>query len=240
MCSQSHGVDTVAAAASVCGHGLVPWIAELGEVGVAGSRTEDTRGAGRTSWARSALLFVPGAAAVVAIVMAMAQGAVASQFAVASSKMKLGVASLDAGEVTGFVGSDPAVRGGKEGMILLGVGNGTAEKLCLSSLVEIPLVGAVTLTVGAGQNAPVGIGSLTANATDLLTPDGTLTDAELGRDGSTLDENRLLRGPSGSWGLQAGGLKAKDVRITAFNGAASSLRLTGVAIQVRPGKHECF
>lgn len=195
---------------------------------------------GRTSWGRSAILLVPGVAAVGAIVVAMAQGAVAAQFGVADSNMKMGISELNGAQVTGYVGSDATVKAGKEPMVLLGVGSGTAKNLCLSTVIDVPIVGAVSLNVGAGGKVPADIDSLTANATELITPDGILNDAQLGRDGSTLNQNRLLRGPEGSWGLQAGSLAAKDVRLTAFNGGAAQLRLSGLTIQVKPGKHECF
>lgn len=195
---------------------------------------------GRTSLGKSALLFVPGMVVVAGILVAMSQGALAAQLGVANSNMKMGIERLDGAHVTGYVGTDRAVKGGKEAMVLLGVGEGKAKNLCLSTVVDVPIAGAVTLQVGAGGKSPAGIDSLTANATELLTPNGVLNDAELGRDGASLDKNRLLRGPSGSWGLQAGALSAQDVRMTAFNGAASQLRLTGLSIRVLPGTHECF
>lgn len=207
---------------------------------MAGSSTNVGRPRGRTSLGRSSLLFVPGAAVVGAIVVAMAQGAVAAQFGVADSNMKMGISQLDGADVTGYVGSDPTIHAGKEPMVLLGVGSGKAKNLCLSTVINVPIVGAVSLNVGAGGTTPADIDSLTANATELLTPDGILKSAQLGRDGSTLDENRLIKGPRGSWGLQAGELSARDVRLTAFNGGAAQLRLSGLRIQVKPGKHECF
>lgn len=205
---------------------------------MASQGTPGTRG--RTSFGKSALLLVPGLAAVVGILIGMANGAIAAQFGVADSNMKLGVARLDGSKVTGYVGSDRSVKNGKEAMVLLGVGGGQAKDLCLSAVMDVPIVGPVTLNVNAGSKTPAAIDSLTANATELLTPDGTLSDAELGRDGSTLDKNQLLSGPSGSWGLQAGALSARDVRLTAFNAGAAQLRLSGLSIQVKPGTHECF
>jgi hypothetical protein len=125
-------------------------------------------------------------------------------------------------------------------MLLLGVGSGEAKDLCLSTVLDVPIVGAVSLNVNAGRDTPAGIDSLTANATDLITPNGVLRDAELGRDGSTLDQNDLVSAPRGSWGLQAGALSAENAQLTAFNGGASQLRLSGLSIHVRHGQHECF
>lgn len=204
------------------------------------SSTASRQARGRTSWGRSALLFVPGVAAVAAIVVGMANGAIAAQFGVANSNMKLSIDKLDAAKVQGYVGSDSQIRSGKEGILLLGVGGGTADNLCLSTVVDVPIVGAVSLNVGAGGQQPVGIDSLTANAKELLASTGVLTAAELGRDGSTVDQNSLLKGPGGSWGLQADGLLAEKAKLTATNGAASQLRLTGVSIKVLHGTHECF
>lgn len=195
---------------------------------------------GRTSWKRSAALFVPGAAAVVGITMAMAQGAVAAQFGVASSNMKLSISNLDAKRVTGYVGSKREVRSGREAILLLGVAGGTAKSLCLSTVLDVPIAGQVTLGVSAGKQVPAGIDSLTANAKELLASSGVLTSAELGRDGATLDRNNLQRGPDGSWGLQAGGLQANDAHLTATNAGASQLRLQGLSITLNPGRHECF
>lgn len=204
------------------------------------ARTAGRQARGRTSWGRSAVLFVPGMAAVVAILIGMANGAIAAQFGVANSNMKMGIASLDAQQATGFVGSSSRIRDGKEASLLLGVAGGTAKDLCLSALVELPIIGPVTLNVNAGGGAPAQIDSLTAHAKELLAPRGVLKTAQLGRDGSTVDENNLIKGPAGSWGLQAAGLQVEDAKLTAMNGAAAQLKLEGLAIRVLHGKHECF
>lgn len=202
--------------------------------------TTTSRLRGRTSLGRSSVLLVPGLAAVVAILISMANGGIAANFGVANSNMKMGIASLDAQHTTGFVGSSPQVKDGKAASLLLAVSGGKAKDLCLSTVVELPIIGAVSLNVNAGGGAPADIDSLTAHATELLAPKGVLTTAQLGRDGSTLVENRLIKGPAGSWGLQAGGLSVVNAKLTAFNGAAAQLKLEGLSIQVKHGRHECF
>lgn len=204
------------------------------------STTTSRRLRGRTSLGRTSLLLVPGLGAVVAILIGMANSAIAANFGVANSNMKMGIESLAAEHVTGFVGSSPQVKDGKAASLLLGVGGGKAKGLCLSTVVELPIIGDVSLNVNAGGGAPANIDSLTAHATELLAPKGVLNTAQLGRDGSTLAENQLVKGPGGSWGLQANGLAVENAKLTAFNGAAAQLKLEGLSIQVKHGRHECF
>lgn len=195
---------------------------------------------GRTSLGKSSLLLVPGLAAVVGILIGMANGVIAANFGVADSNMKMSIGVLDGAKITGYVGSRANVKQGEKGMLLLGVAGGKATDLCLSTVLDVPIAGPVSLNVRAGGGAPADIHSLTANATELVADTGVLKSAELGRDGSTLTQNQLVKGGQGSWGLQAGTLSAKNAQLTAFNAGASELALSGLSITVKPGKHECF
>lgn len=195
---------------------------------------------GSTSWKRAAVLIVPGIAAVIAITIGLAKGAIAAQFGAADSNMQLGVARLSTENVNAYVGNDRTVREGKEGLLQLAVTDAKASKLCLSTVVRVPIAGQVSLNVSGGMRTPANVDSLSANAKSLLAAKGKLGAVELGRDGSTLDRNTLVKGPKGSWGLQAAALDGDNVEITATNAGATSLVASGLSINVLPGKRECF
>ncbi|WP_163566591.1 DUF6230 family protein [Fodinicola feengrottensis] len=171
--------------------------------------------------------------------MALAQGAVAASFGAANSDMKASFSSLDGGDITGYASSVPSGSGSRPA-VLLALKNAKGKDLCLSSLQKVPLVGAMSIQVHSGQQEPVAIDGMVANASELITPDGTLTNAQLGRDASTLDQNNLLKGPPGVFGLQASGLRATNVHLSAATVNASTLRLTGLSIKVLPGDHQCY
>ncbi|UGY94478.1 DUF6230 family protein [Streptomyces gobiensis] len=200
-----------------------------------------TAGTGRTHWKRSAVMFVPGVACVGAVVIAIAQGAMAASFAVSGKNFK-----VSADEITGEgISSFPAAVGKKDGkggeaVLLAGIKSGTAKGVCLSMQQKLPLVGEVSLLVKSGDQKPVKGENIVVNADALTSSGGRVTGVEAGRDAATLTKAPGVTGPPGLFGVQADTAVARDVRSTAWATNGGSLTLSKVDIALHRDGTECY
>ncbi|MBT2507943.1 cholesterol esterase [Streptomyces sp. ISL-98] len=195
---------------------------------------------GRTHWRRTAVMFVPGVVAVGAVVIALAQGAMAASFAVSGKNFK-----VSAEEITGQgISSFPSSIGSKDGkghaVLLAGIKSGTAKGVCLSMKQDLPMVGEVSLIVRSGGDKPVKGENLVVNADALTTAGGRVTGVQAGRDASTLDAAPGVNGPPGLFGVQASTAVARNVKSTAWASNGGSLTLDKVEIEISHDGRECY
>ncbi|MFC7303569.1 DUF6230 family protein [Streptomyces monticola] len=195
---------------------------------------------GRTHWKRTAVMLVPGVLAVGAVVIALAQGAMAASFAVSGKNFK-----VSAEEITGQgISSFPSSIGSKDGkghaVLLAGIKSGTAKGVCLSMKQRLPLVGEVSLLVKSGAQRPIRGENLVVNADALTSSGGRVTGVQAGRDASTLDAAPGVSGPEGLFGVQAGTALARDVKSTAWASNGGSLTLDKVEIELSHDGKECY
>ncbi|MER6995529.1 DUF6230 family protein [Streptomyces sp. NPDC000410] len=195
---------------------------------------------GRTHWKRTAVMLVPGVLAVGAVVIALAQGAMAASFAVSGKNFK-----VSAEEITGEgISSFPSSIGTKDGkghaVLLAGIRSGTAKGVCLSMKQDLPMVGEVSLIVRSGSDKPVKGENLVVNADALTSAGGRVTGVQAGRDASTLDAAPGVTGPAGLFGVQASSAVARDVKSTAWASNGGSLTLDKVEIELSHDGTECY
>ncbi len=199
---------------------------------------------GRTRWRRFALAAVPSAAAARALVVLMANGAIAASFAVSGQSFQVSGDSL---EGTGFVqfgsidqslGESPVPHP----VVISAIRHAEITNLCQSVVTSLPLVGDITLRITAGADAtkPVSADNLFIDLTQ-LDGDASFQNIEIGRDASTLD-----KGPAGAQGLQnLFGQQADSVHIdhfqqTALSTNAGTFTLPGLHLAVASGNNPCF
>ncbi|WP_274564085.1 DUF6230 family protein [Streptomyces spiramyceticus] len=185
-------------------------------------------------------MFVPGVVAVGAVVIALAQGAMAASFAVSGKNFK-----VSAEEITGQgISSFPSSIGSKDGkghaVLLAGIKSGTAKGVCLSMKQDLPMVGEVSLIVRSGGDKPVKGENLVVNADALTTAGGRVTGVQAGRDASTLDAAPGVNGPPGLFGVQASTAVARNVKSTAWASNGGSLTLDKVEIEIGHDGRECY
>lgn len=195
---------------------------------------------GRTHWKRAAVMLVPGVACVGAVVIALAQGAMAASFAVSGKNFK-----VSADRITGRgISSFPSSLGGKDGkghaVLLAGIASGTAQGVCLSMKQRLPLVGEVSLIVRSGGERAVKGENLVVDADALTSSGGRVTGVQAGRDASTLTAAPGVSGPQGLFGVQADTAVARDVHSTAWASNGGSLTLDKVEIELSHSGKECY
>ncbi|MEK2474930.1 MULTISPECIES: DUF6230 family protein [Streptomyces] len=195
---------------------------------------------GRTHWKRTAVMLVPSTACVGALVLALAQGAMAASFAVSGKNFK-----VSADEITGQgIASFPSSLGGSDGtghaVLLAGIRTGTAKGVCLSMKQRLPLVGEVSLLVRSGGDRPVRGENIVVDADALTSSGGRVTGVQAGRDAATLTGAPGVDGPRGLFGVQATSALARNVKSTAWASNGGSLTLDKVEIELSHSGKECY
>jgi hypothetical protein len=194
---------------------------------------------GRTSWPRFALAATLSASAACAMVFATATAALPASLALSGPAFRV---SADRLEGTGFVQfaqiGQTAVDGTAAPVAVSGIGSARMTNLCQSTLIATPL-GELTLRVTAGSAAPVTASNLVINLTE-FSGDVTFTGLQLGVDASTVDRVPGVRGTKGSYAQQSDEVVIDGFRATARLTTAGTFRLTGMRMELRTGRQECF
>jgi hypothetical protein len=196
---------------------------------------------GRTSWRRFGVMLGLALAAAVGVVTLQANSVLAAGFAVSGQQFKVSADSLDG---TGFVNYgwvDQQADGKAVPVAVAGIKKATLRNMCQSVLTTLPIIGDVSLKITAGAgDTPVTADNLFIDMTQL---DGNaeFTNIEIGRDASTLDKGPPgAQGLQGLFGQQATAVHITNLRQTAWASYASTFRLAGLRMALKPGKHECF
>ncbi|MEU4231251.1 DUF6230 family protein [Nonomuraea sp. NPDC026600] len=194
---------------------------------------------GRVRWKRFALIFVPVAAMTSLLVGATAQGVIGATFVVSSSTFKLATEELR-GQGFALAGGVVRTKAGRViPVVVTGIRRAVATGLCQSVLIKSPL-GAVTVRITGGLDGnQVNIENLVVDVAAAQSA-ASLTDIELGRDASTLDEVPGVRGPAGTFGGQGSGITLRNTKLSAWAVTAATFRLPDLRLIVLPGVHECF
>ncbi|WP_043267858.1 DUF6230 family protein [Streptomyces sp. CT34] len=203
-------------------------------------RTRELSPEGRTHWKRTAVMLVPGVACVGAVVIALAQGAMAASFAVSGKNFKVSADEITGRGISSFPSSLGSTDGTGHAVLLAGIKSGTAKGVCLSMKQKLPLVGEVSLLVRSGGERPVTGENLVVDADALTSSGGRVTGVQAGRDASTLGGAPGVSGPRGLFGVQASTALARDVRSTAWASNGGSLTLDRVDIELSRTGKECY
>ncbi|MEU4211817.1 DUF6230 family protein [Streptomyces sp. NPDC026206] len=186
----------------------------------------------RRRWGRFWLLLTPALLAAGAVLAATASGALATSVAASGSAFKVSAARVTAGGVSAVPGvyTEPG-DGARHPVIRATVQKAELENLCVSLLVTLP-VGVVTLRAVAGRAEPVRGSGLAVDA-DSVRGKVDFTDV-LARAGG------LLEGRTGGFLATTTSVVVRDGRVTAWQGAGATLRMSDPDVELLMGKHECF
>ncbi|MGQ0632002.1 MAG: DUF6230 family protein [Sporichthyaceae bacterium] len=191
-----------------------------------------------TRWGRGACAAAPAAVAVVAIGMAIAQGALAANFNVADQKFTLNVAELE-GVGLGAVPAAAKPNGSDEaGVLHAGLTSAKLTGLCI--LVNESILGVdYTISIGSGGSQAASGDNLFFDITDLNASPASLRGAVLGVSADDIAVNGTsLEGAPGAFGLDVtrGTVTLRDVRASAYQAqVAGALTLPNLGINVRLG-----
>jgi hypothetical protein len=192
---------------------------------------------GRTRWKRFTVVLVPALVAAVAIVVGMANGAIAASFAVSGSTFKVSADELDGTGFAQYGGIAVDKAGHQIPVAVSAIKSASLSNLCQSVLVPgTP----ISLVIRAGKTNP-------ATATDLLidmtqlSGDATFTNISIGQDASTLTKGGTNGvGQAGGFGQQADSVKIVGLKQVAWSTSAGTFALNGLDLHVSLSGEQCF
>lgn len=202
---------------------------------------------GGTRWRRFAVVMVPSVAATAAIGIGISQGALATSFAVSGQQFKVSADKIEAEGFTQYGALDHTKKGTKP-VTVVGMDEADIYNLCQSVVIPVPGFGDVSMVLGAGGGKePVYAKNIFIDA-DKLSADATFTNIDIG-----VAADSVTKGPGvnpkdqpgknylpGSFAQQAESAVLKDVEQRAWATSAATFRLSGLHMDVKKGKHECF
>ncbi|GAA1899850.1 DUF6230 family protein [Streptomyces sodiiphilus] len=205
----------------------------------------ESQARGGTRWKRFGLVMVPSVAATAAIGVALSQGALAASFAVSGQQFKV---TTDRLEGTGFSQYGAVNIKHDDEMVPVAVSafnQATITNLCQSVVVPAPVIGDITVKLGAGGKGhkPVEAKNLFIDIAD-LNANATFTNIDIG-----VSSDHLTKGPKpkagehrvpGSFAQQAEKAVLTDVKQTAWATSAGTFKLNGLNMSLHRGKNECY
>jgi hypothetical protein len=194
---------------------------------------------GGTRWRRFAVLLIPAAFVVGAVVVGMANGALAASFVVSGEQFKVSADELKGTGFRQFSSVDRTASGSNIPVAGSVIANATLSNLCQSVNVKNPFGIKIVLRIDAGG------GGNPASATGLvigvnqLQGDATFGNIQIGRDGGEVSGNPAL---AGTFAQSADTVTITNLRQVATSTSAGTFVLTGLNLAVLTGDNakECF
>lgn len=202
--------------------------------------TEEKTATSGVSFKRAGGLFVVCMVAVGVLALGLITGVIPVSFALSNNAFKISLDRLEGTRITGYVGNSPKVESGEKAVVQAGVDGGEGDNLCLSTVLDLPLIGDLSVKITSGGSRSIPLEGMTATGTNLVISDVVVRDVELGRDAGGMDRNELLDAPGGAWGLQMDHADVDGLRLDGESLRAESLRLRGLGLGLNLGRHECY
>jgi hypothetical protein len=200
---------------------------------------------GRTRWRRFAVVAVAATAAAGAIVVGMANGAIAASFAVSGQTFKVSADKLTG---TGFVQYGGVVKpAGQTNPVPVaesGIASADLTNLCQSVVVPNTPISMI-ITAGQDPKNPAHADNLLIDMSD-LTGDATFTNINIGQDASTLTAaGPNAHGQAGAFGQSATGVEIDNLHQISWATTAGTFALRGLHLSISLGDSngkakECF
>lgn len=194
---------------------------------------------GRTRWRRFGVMLVPAALAVGAIVLGLANGAIAASFSVSGQSFKISAANLHGTGFKQFGGVDKTADGTVIPVATAVIDSATLTNLCQSVNVPNPFGLKIVLRIEAGGgNSPATASGLVIGMTQLQ-GNATFTNIQIGRDGGELSGSPSL---AGTFGQSATEINIDNLKQVATSTSAGTFALNGLNLRVLTGSsaEECF
>ena len=198
---------------------------------------------GRTRWRRFAIAVVPSLAAVAAIVVLTAEGAIAASFSISGTQFEVSADSLNGTGFQQFATIDATVNNKPIPVAESEISSAKLTNLCQSVIAAFPFgLGDYTLKIRAGNNGtPASANSLIIDANQLSGSTATFTNINIGQDASTLNQvSGVPVGQAGTFGQQADSVSITDLQQTAYSTSAGTFTLPGFSLSLSAGDSPCF
>ena len=210
---------------------------------------------GGTKWKRFALVMVPTVGIAGAMTVMMANGVLASSFAVSGQQFKVSADSLD-GQT--FAQSGDVVvdaNGQPHAVAVAGIKTATITNMCQSVNVPIPVLGNLTIVLKAGGGGtPVSATDLVLD-TNQVNADATFTGVTIGASAADIAAKTGIQGfakhtgtpdgamtpfAAGDFGQVVDHAVLTGVKQTAYSTTAGTMSLKGLSISANLNGTECF
>jgi hypothetical protein len=210
---------------------------------------------GGTKWKRFALVMVPTVGIAGAMTVAMANGVLASSFAVSGQQFKVSADSLD-GQTFAQSGDVIIDANGKaHAVAVAGIKSATITNMCQSVVVPVPVLGNLSIILRAGGGGtPVSATDLVLD-TDQVDADATFSGVTIGASAGDIAKKTGIQGfekhtgnPDGSvtpfaagdFGQVVDHAVLTGVRQTAYSTTAGTMALKGLSISASLTDKACF
>lgn len=190
---------------------------------------------GAVRWRRFAAMLVPSVAVAGAIVVGMANGAVAASFAVSGQTFKVSASKLEGDGFKQYGGMVQEKDGTRHPVAVSEIANADLHDLCQSvKIPNMPIV--LTINAGGGGKPAVARGLLIDM--ESLEGNATFGNIKIGRDATDLNPNAEAK----SFGQSADSITITDLKQVARSTSAGTFTLTGLSLKLNVGEEaeECF
>lgn len=209
---------------------------------------QDAPAYGRTNWRRFAIAAVIPTAAVVGVMVGVAQGAIPTNIVISGTPFKLSADKLDGEGFTQYSGQagtashgDIPAHDDKPAQKILAVSG--IHSADIYNLCQTVAVGPIVLRIEAGKDPdnPAHAEDLLIGMTE-LGGDATFTNIDIGTDAASLKKDHAsTHGDSGGFGQEADHVVIENLRQVAYSTSATNFRLTGMSLKLHVGGgEECF
>jgi Family of unknown function (DUF6230) len=184
---------------------------------------------GRVRWRRFAAIAVPSFAALGALFVLTAEGALGVSFAISGQAFTVTASQLKGNGFEQFGGIDKDASGNLHPVVVSAIRSASLSDLCQS--VAFPLVGHLRISAGGGGN-PATADSLVVDAT-ALSGDASFTNINIGQDPTTFTEVPSVTVPAatkGTFGQQADSVTINNLNQTALATTAGTFTLPGLKL----------
>lgn len=203
---------------------------------------QDAPAYGRTNWRRFAIAAVIPTAAVVGVMVGVAQGAIPTNIVISGTPFKLSADKLVGTGFTQYSGQAKTAANGDVGnqkiLAISGIHSADIYNLC-----QTVAVGPIVLRIEAGKDPdnPAHADDLLIGMTE-LGGDATFTNIDIGTDAASLSKDQASsHGASGGFGQEADSVTIDNLRQVAYSTSATNFRLTGMSLKLIFGNgEECF
>jgi len=209
---------------------------------------------GGTRWKRFALVMVPTVGIAGAMTVAMANGVLASSFAVSGQQFKVSADQLvgDTFAQSGDVIID--ANGKPHAVAVAGIKSASIKNMCQSVNVPIPVLGNLTIVLKAGGSDPVKATDLVLD-TNQVNADAVFTGVNIGASAQDIQNQKKIAGfekhtgnkdgsttpfAAGDFGQVVDHAVLDDVKQTAYSTTAGTMSLKGLSISANLNAAECF
>lgn len=210
---------------------------------------------GGTKWKRFALVMVPTVGIAGAMTVAMANGALASSFAVSGQAFKVSADKLDGTQFAQSADVIVDANGQKHAVAVAGIKSAKITNMCQSVVVPIPMLGNLSVVLRAGGGGTPVVATDLVLDTSQVDADATFSGVTIGASAADIAAKTGIKGfvkhtgnpngettgfAPGDFGQVVNHAVLTGVKQTAYSTTAGTMALKGLSISASLSDKKCF